>query len=122
VARYGARYLASRNKHLPSLSILHILIGAVAFPLVYGAEILLAYQMLTLRQVTLIAVLLPPLGLFALIYVRRVRKLAVHVSGRMAAWLKLEEVARVREAQLELLNLMDTIRRRYQHEVFGIAD
>ena len=64
--------------------------------------------------------LLAPVGLFALIYVRRVRKLAVHVSGRMASWLKLDEIARVRAAQVDLLDLMDGIRWRYQKEVFGI--
>ena len=83
---------------------------------------LLAFQVLTLRQTVILAVLLAPLGLFTLIYARRVRKLAVHVSGRMASWMKLDDVARVREAQADLLNLMDGIRHRYQREVFGIDE
>ena len=122
VTRYTASFLAARYKHLPSLSLLHILLGSVAFPLVYGLEVLLAFQVLTLRQTVILAVLLAPLGLFTLIYARRVRKLAVHVSGRMASWMKLDDVARVREAQAGLLNLMDGIRHRYQREVFGIDE
>lgn len=115
-----ARRLAIRRRHPPSLSLLHILIGSVAFPLYYGAEFFGMWYWLTLRQAVTVTILLPPLGLFALAYVRRVRKLAVHVSGRVASWLKLEEVARVRAAQSDLLTLLDEIRRRYRREVFEI--
>jgi glycerol-3-phosphate O-acyltransferase/dihydroxyacetone phosphate acyltransferase len=120
VTRSGARYLAARQKHPPSLSLLHILIGAVAFPLTWGLELLLASTFLTLRQLAVLALLLPPLGVFALAFARRTRKLAVHVSGRMTSWMKLDEIARVREAQVDLLTLMDRVRRRYQEEVFGV--
>jgi 1-acyl-sn-glycerol-3-phosphate acyltransferase len=120
LTRHMARYLASRNRHMPSLSIIHILIGALAFPLAYVAEILLVWRLLGTRAAGVFAILLVPAGLFALWFVRRVRKLAVHVSGRLASWLRLDEVARVRQAQRELLVLMDRVRARYLGEVFGI--
>ena len=119
VTRHLARCLASRNRHPPSLSLLHILIGAVAFPAAYGAQILVAWRLLPWVWVLLFSGLLAPAGLFALVYLRRVRKLAVHVPGRLASWMRVEEIARVREAQGELLDLMDRTRRRYQEEVFG---
>ncbi len=63
--------------------------------------------------------MLVPTGLFARLYDRRLRKLAAHVGGRVASWLKLEAVARVLRAQGNLLRLMDDMRDRYRVEVLG---
>lgn len=122
VTRSLARRLALGRRHLPSLSILHILIGAVAFPAFWSLIAIPAFRLLTPSQALLVTLLLPPLGLFALAWVRRVRKLSVHVSGRLALWLRLEDVTRVRQAQRDLLELMDQVRLRYQREVFDIVE
>lgn len=122
LTRRLARALAVGQRHLPSLSILHILIGAVAFPVFWSLLVIPAFRFLTPARALLVTLLLPPLGLFALAWIRRVRKLAVHVFGRLALWLRLEDVTRVRQAQGELLELMDQVRLRYQREVFGIVE
>jgi glycerol-3-phosphate O-acyltransferase / dihydroxyacetone phosphate acyltransferase len=122
LTRRLARRLALGQRHLPSLSILHILIGTVAFPVFWSLFAIPAFRFLTPGRALLVILVLPLLGLFSLAWIRRVRKLAVHVSGRLALWLRLEDLTRVRQAQHELLELMDEVRVRYQREVFGIAE
>jgi len=117
-----ARTIVRRNRHLPSLSSIQVFVGAIIFPLAWSAEIGMVWMILPLRWAVAMGVLLPVTGLFALLYVRRVRKLAIHVPGRMAAWLGLTELARVSEAHHDLVTFMDAVRRRYQAEVFGIED
>lgn len=65
------------------------------------------------------ALLLVPTGVFAWAWTRRMRKLAVNVGGRMAAWMKLDGVARVGEAQNVLIERMERMRERYRAEVLG---
>jgi hypothetical protein len=119
LTRSLARRLASRNRHLPSLSILHILIGAVAFPVVWGLWTYVAWRFTGARVAVILAALVVPTGLYALFFAHRAAKLAVHLSGRAASLMKLGDVARVREAQTTLMGQMDAARARYIREVFG---
>ena len=121
LTRYLAHRSATRSRHLPSLSFWHVVIGAVAFPLIWSVEVLAVWLVASFNTTVVFGALLIPLGLFARFYIRRSRKLAVHVGGRVAGWLKMDEVLRVREARSELIDLMDTIRSRYLEEVFAPA-
>jgi hypothetical protein len=118
VTRGLARRLVLRSRHPPSLSLLHILIGAVAFPLFWGSVLFMVWRAGGVQAAAVLAVLLVPSGLFTLFFVRRVGKLAVHVSGRLASLMRLGETARVRQAQSELMLEMDSVRARYIREVF----
>ena len=121
LTRYLASVYASRTHHLPSLSLWHVLIGGVLFPLIWGLEVFAVWSAGSFNLTVLFGVLLVPSGLFGRIYIRRSRKLALHLSGRIAAWMKMGSVLRVRDARSELITLMDTVRSRYLEEVFAPA-
>ncbi len=107
------------SEHAPSLSSAHVLAGAVAFPIAYGLELAWVWRHFSDVATVAFAILLVPCGLFARVYVRRLRKLAAHLGGRIAGWMKLEAVARVRQARDDLLVQLDHIRDRYRAEVLG---
>ena len=113
------RRIISRTGHAPGLSFTHILVGAVAFPLAYGLEISWVWRHFSDTATIAFAVLLVPTGLFARFYARRMRKLAAHVGGRIATWMKLKAVVRVAQARDDLLRLLDQVRDRYRVEVLG---
>ena len=121
VTKTVARYVTRRQKHLPALSFTHILAGSIAFPLAYGLQIWWVLQGFSELATIAFAVTLVPSGLFALFYVHRLRKLAVHLGGRAASWMKLSAVARVADARDELLAGLDRMRDRYRVEVLGWA-
>ena len=114
-----SRQIVARSKHPPSLSIAHILVGAILFPVSYGLEVWWVWSHFSDKATIAFTLLLVPTGLFARRYDRRLRKLAAHVGGRVASWMKLEAVARVLRAQGNLLRLMDDMRDRYRVEVLG---
>ena len=116
-----ARRSSARDGNLAALSLRHMLIGAVAFPVVYGLEIGWMWHWLGGKAAIVFAALLVPAGLFARSWARRMRKVAIHVSGRVASWMKLDAVARVRQAQDEVLQRMEVMRDRYRIEVLGWA-
>jgi hypothetical protein len=115
-----ARRLSRRQGSSVGLSLNHMLIGAVMFPIAYGLEVaVLSRSGFSRGAIIVVAALLVPCGLFAWVWTRRMRKLAVHVGGRAASWLKLDDVARVGEARRQLIARMDRIRERYRTEVLG---
>ena len=118
-AKRFAERASARDSNVAALSFRQILAGAVAFPLVYGLEIAWVWQSFGGIATIAFGVLLIPTGLFSRVWTRRMRKLSVHLGGRLAAWLKLDAVARVREAQDQLLQLMERMRGRYRTEVLG---
>ena len=102
----------------PSAS--RLLVGALSFSLFYGGLIgLVAWEFSDIAA-TLLAVLLIPTGLFALGYARRMRTIVAHLGDRTASWFKLKAVARLREAQDELVSRLDVLRNRYRVEVLGL--
>lgn len=115
---FSRRYV-SHLKHFPALSLTHILAGALAFPVAYGLEVWWVWSHFSDIATLVFAALLVPTGLFARFYARRMRKLAVYLGGQIAGWMKLEAVARVRQARDELLARMDHMRNRYRTEVLG---
>ncbi len=119
VTRAVSRRIAVQTKHFPGLSLIHILAGAIAFPLTYAFEIWWVWKNFSDTATLVFSALLVPAGLFALFYLDRVRKLAVHLSGRAAGLLKLEAVARVARERHTLLELLDHMRDRYRVEVLG---
>ena len=115
---FSRRY-TSQMEHASALSSAHLLVGAVAFPITYGLELAWVWRHFSDVATVAFAILLVPCGLFARFYVRRLRKLAVHLGGRIAGWMKLDAVARVRQARDNLLVHLDHIRERYRVEVLG---
>ena len=120
-AKRFAQRSSARNGNIAALSFRHIQAGAITFPLVYGLEIAWVWQSFSGAATIVFALLLVPTGLFARVWARRMCKLAVHLSGRVATWLKLDAVARVGQAQDQLLQRMDVMRDRYRTEVLGWA-
>ncbi len=114
-----ARRIVAKRKHPPSLSIAQILVGAILFPACYGLEVWWVWGHFSDEATIAFTILLVPTGLFARFYDHRLRKLAAHVGGRAASWMKLEAVARVLRVQKNLLRLMDEMRDRYRVEVLG---
>jgi len=95
------------------------LVGALSFSLFYGGLIgLVAWQFSDLATIML-AVLLIPTGLFATAYLRRMRTVLAHLGDRTASWFKLQHVARLREAQDDVVGRLDLLRNRYRVEVLG---
>ena len=121
LTRIVSRRIAVQTKHFPGLSLTHILAGAIAFPLVYALEIWWVWKNFSDTATLVFSALLVPAGLFAFVYLYRIRKLAVHLSGRAAGLLKLEAVARVATERHKLLDLLDRLRDRYRVEVLGWA-
>jgi 1-acyl-sn-glycerol-3-phosphate acyltransferase len=118
--RWIAR-LTSGHEGAATLSLNHILVGAVIFPIVYGAEVALVWNASSGVATIAFALLLVPTGLFAWVWTSRMRTLAANVGGRVAAWMKLDAVARVGEAQTELIRRMERMRERYRTEVLGLS-
>ncbi len=58
---------------------------------------------------------------FALTYFKRVRTIVAHIGDRTASWFKLGAVARVRQAQDQLVGRLDKMRNQYRQEVLGWA-
>ena len=114
-----ARSASRREGNVATLSLNHVLAGAVAFPLFYGLEVAWVWREFSGVATITFALLLIPTGLFAWVWMRRMRKLAVNVGGRMAAWMKLDAVARVGEARNHLMQRMERMRERYRAEVLG---
>jgi len=96
-----------------------LLVGALTFASFYGGLVALVRWQFSLQATVLLAVLLVPMGLFTRGYSRRMRTIVAHLGGRTASWFKLEAVARVREAQDELVGSLDLLRDRYREEVLG---
>ncbi len=119
LTRQFGRRQVSKTGHPASFSTTHILVATVAFPLVYGLEIATVWFSFSNTATITFALLLVPTGLFAGFYGRRSRKLAVHLGGRVAAWMKLDALIRVRDARNELVTGMDHMRDRYRIEVLG---
>ncbi len=97
----------------------HILVGVLSFSLFYGGLIGLVWWWFSDAATVLLAVLLIPAGLFARSYARRIRTIVAHLGDRTASWFKLNEVARLRATQDELVLGMDLLRNRYRVEVLG---
>lgn len=114
-----ARGYISRIGHPPALSLTQILVGAIFFPVAYGLEVAWVWRHFSDAATIAFAALLVPSGLFARFYGRRMRKLAVHVGGLAATWMKLDATARVRAARYELLEILDRVRHRYRVDVLG---
>ena len=121
LTREVSRRIAVHTQHSAGLSLTHILAGAIAFPRAYALEIWWVWKNFSETATLVFSALLVPAGLFALFYLYRVRKLAVHLSGRAAGLLKLEAVARVALERDKLLELLDHMRDRYRVEVLGWA-
>lgn len=119
LTRALSRHIALQKRHFSALSLTHILAGAIAFPLTYAVEIWWVWKNSSDAATLVFSALLVPAGLFALFYLHRVRKLAVHLGGRAAGLLKLEAVARVATERHNLLDLLDHMRDRYRVEVLG---
>ena len=116
-----ARRIISHAEHPPASSLTHILLGAVVFPLAYGLEVAWIWRHFSDTATIAFVVLLVPTGLFARFYGHRMRKLAVHLGGRIAGWMKLGAVARVAQERNDLLRRLDHMRDRYRVEVLGWA-
>ena len=114
-----ARRASRREGNVATLSLSHVLAGAVAFPLAYGLEVAWVWSEFSGVATIAFALLLAPTGLFAWLWTRRMRKLAVNLGGRVASWMKLDEVARVAEARNHLIQRMEHMRERYRAEVLG---
>ncbi len=96
-----------------------LLVGALTFLSFYGGLVGLVAWQFSPQATVLLAVVLIPAGLFARGYARRMRTIVAHLGDRTASWFKLEAVARVREAQNELVGSLDVLRNRYRQEVLG---
>jgi len=95
-------------------------VGALAFTTFYGGLVgLVAWLQYSTAAAVLLAVLLITTGPFALGYTRRMRTIVAHLGDRTASWFKLGAVARVREAQDQLVGELDVLRNRYREEVHG---
>jgi len=110
---------SARRDGAATLSLAHIVVGALVFPLCYGAFIAIAAWKFSPMTALVVALLLPPLGLFTRFYFRRIRSNVAHVGERTTSWFKLDEVLRVREARDELIAKLDSLRNRYRAEVLG---
>jgi 1-acyl-sn-glycerol-3-phosphate acyltransferase len=119
VTRGLARQIIARFKHPSSFSISHILVGSLAFPLAYGLEIAWVWRHFSDIATITFTLLLAPTGLFALAYFNRMRKLVIHLGGRISSWFKLDAVARAAAARDDLICRLDHMRDRYRVEVLG---
>jgi glycerol-3-phosphate O-acyltransferase/dihydroxyacetone phosphate acyltransferase len=118
LTKWTARRVA-RQGGAVTLSLGHILAGALAFPLFYGALIALVATRYSDRVTIALALLLVPTGIFARAFAKRMRVIVAHIGVRTASWFKLGAVARVREARDELVHDLDALRNRYRTEVMG---
>ena len=96
-----------------------LVVGALMFASFYGGLVGWVAWQFSDQATVLLAVILIPAGLFARGYYRRMRAIVAHLGDRTASWFKLEAVARVREAQGELVASLDVLRNRYRQEVLG---
>ena len=110
---------AIRTSKATALSLSHILAATVLFPVAYALEVLWVWNTFSRAATIAFALLLVPTGLFAWLWWRRMKTLAVNVGGRVASWMKVEAVSRVVEARNELLQRMERMRERYRAEVLG---
>ena len=110
---------AIRTSKPTALSLSHILAGAVAFPLIYGLEVAWVWSEFSRAATIAFALLLVPGGLFAWFWWQRMKTLAVNVGGRVAAWMKVDALARVVAQRNELVRRMERMRERYRKEVLG---
>ena len=108
-----------RTSKATALSLSHILAAAVVFPVAYALEVLWVWSAFSRAATIAFALLLVPTGLFAWLWWRRMKTLAVNVGGRVASWMKVDAVARVVEARNGLLQRMEQMRERYRVEVLG---
>ena len=108
---YVTRAVVSRNSRL---------VGALVFSVFYGGLVgLVVWLQYSTAASVALALLLITTGPFTLAYVRRMRTIVAHLGDRTASWFKLAAVARVREAQDELVGRLDVLRNRYREEVHG---
>jgi len=94
-------------------------VGFLLFAAYWGGLVGLVAWQFSDQATVLLAALLVPTGLFALTYAARMRSIVAHLGNRTASWFKLDAVARVREAQDELIGELDRLRNRYREEVHG---
>ena len=97
-----------------------LLVGVLSFSLFYGGLIGLVAWEFSDTAAILLALLLIPTGLVALGYARRMRTIVAHLGDRTTSWFKLKAIARLREAQDELVSRLDVLRNRYRVEVLGL--
>ena len=119
VTRAMVRRASTPEDGRAGLTASQLLVGALTFASFYGGLVGLVAWQFSDQATVLLAVLLIPTGLFARGYVRRMRTIVAHLGDRTASWFKLEAVARVREAQDELVGSLDVLRNRYREEVLG---
>ncbi len=119
VARAVVRRASTPGDGQSRLASNQLLVGALTFLSFYGGLVGLVAWQFSPQATVLLAVVLIPAGLFARGYARRMRTIVAHLGDRTASWFKLEAVARVREAQNELVGSLDVLRNRYRQEVLG---
>ncbi|MBI4229721.1 MAG: 1-acyl-sn-glycerol-3-phosphate acyltransferase [Planctomycetes bacterium] len=120
LTRAAAAHYTMRRGYEVARSLTHVLAGAITFPLAWGLQIAWVHHAEFSRNATIaFCALLAPTGLFALAYVRRMRKIALLIGGRVASWFRMDALARVRSAREELISLLDRMRDRYRTEVLG---
>ena len=120
VTRTYARRSKAREDAASGPRASRLLVGVLSFSLFYGGLIGLVQWEFSDAAAILLAVLLIPTGLVALGYARRMRTIVAHLGDRTASWFKLKAVARLREAQDELVSRLDVLRNRYRVEVLGL--
>ena len=108
-----------RTSKATALSLAHILAAAVVFPIAYALEVLWVWHSFSRAATIAFTLLLVPTGLFAWLWWRRMKTLAVNVGGLIASWMKVDAVARVVKARSDLLRRMEHMRERYRAEVLG---
>ena len=119
VTRAVVRRTSTPEEGRAGITASQLLVGALTFLSFYGGLVGLVAWQFSDQATVLLAVVLIPAGLFARGYARRMRTIVAHVGDRTASWFKLGAVARVREAQDELVGSLDTLRNRYRQEVLG---
>ena len=102
-----------------TLSVAHVLAGALLFAATYGVMILLVSLRYSDDATIGFALLLVSTGLFARFWWQRMRRIAAHIGERTASWFKLDAIRRVREARDELVDTLDAARSRYRTEALG---
>jgi len=119
VTRAVVRRTSTPEEGRAGITASQLLVGALTFLSFYGGLVGLVAWQFSDQATVLLAVVLIPAGLFARGYARRMRTIVAHLGDRTASWFKLGAVARVREAQDELVGSLDTLRNRYRQEVLG---
>ncbi len=119
VTRAVVRRGSTSEDRRSGLTSSQLLVGALTFASFYGGLVGLVAWQFSDQATVLLAVLLIPMGMFTRGYARRMRTIVAHLGDRTASWFKLEAVARVRQAQDELVGGLDVLRNRYREEVLG---